>query len=364
LGGSRAGGVAAIAALALGGCWSIQHTFDDVGHLHTIPENRVNALEHKFEVERYSWLTAQTIWGPLRHIPGLTEQAKRSVERIDDPAQFCFQLTGDFMSVDVGNILDTAETVYWSGAIVFGDPFPLSRIRSLRVLGKVVSHYKPSFAVLEPSPADDVTATDRRLQRLKLILTAAPDCDYSNEQKAEYLAIEGFLASVSIPTALSSRGLAYGAARMCASERDPEIRAALEKTAGVQMVRGALQQLDEALSVNTQPHEQVRIEAARQMVASMGAAAIPRLIEKLGKDPQPNVRAVVAELAGKTLRADSAAPDQVLAYLMETTKDSEPYVCVNAMESLGLITGIGREYDSDWWRQWWSERLLNKGKNP
>ena len=63
---------------------------------------------YKFEVERYSWLTAQTIWGPLRHIPGLTEQAKRSVERIDDPAQFCFQLTGDFMSVDVGNILDTA----------------------------------------------------------------------------------------------------------------------------------------------------------------------------------------------------------------------------------------------------------------
>ena len=77
------------------------------------------------------------------------------------------------------------------------------------------------------------------------------------------------------------------------------------------------------------------------------------------------MRAVVAELAGARRSAPTRPPPtRSLAYLMETTKDSEPYVSVNAMESLGLITGIGREYDSDWWRQWWSERLLNKGKNP
>jgi hypothetical protein len=69
-------------------------------------------------------------------------------------------------------------------------------------------------------------------------------------------------------------------------------------------------------------------------------------------------------LVGKSLTPGDLRSEKEIEYLAMATRDPDSNVAVNAMEGLGVVTGIGREFDHDWWRRWWEHHLLEKKDEP
>jgi HEAT repeat protein len=138
---------------------------------------------------------------------------------------------------------------------------------------------------------------------------------------------------------------------------DPELRALLTSGIRTLVERAVIQQLVVSLG---DTHEQVRIAAAAQLVRCGGHSAIAVVIDRQKEDPIPGVRASLVRLVASTLTPGQPGSEKEIEFLADRIRDPDSNVSVNAMESLGAVTGIGREFDNDWWRRWWEHRLLEK----
>lgn len=348
--------LAAIAAGPLAACHSINltHSIDDLKSVHGVTSRE---LVHRFDVERYPWTSALLVFGFLDWVPGASD-VSRTNQHLEDPAEFCWDRVTDLLQVRLANVAETAEVIYWAGAVVEGDPFPLSRLQGIRVLGLVVARDKPDLAILAPSDLNYQAATASRLELLNKLLEASLDGKLDAEQRRVYLDTIVEIGRTPFARASQSRQLARSLATTYAAETDREIRAALATASGVLVARGALQQLDRALA---DPLDHVRIAAAREMVATLGRGALVHVVARLREDRDASVRAAVAELAGSVARVGDPGIEGVFEYLALATRDTESVVSVNAMEALGRISGVGRQFDVDWWRRWWERHLLERG---
>jgi carbamoylphosphate synthase large subunit len=92
----------------------------------------------------------------------------------------------------------------------------------------------------------------------------------------------------------------------------------------------------------------------------MGPDSIVYILEKVQLDTSVAVRAKAVEMIRKYWRPESASAEAELEFLAKAARDPDSAIAVTAMESLGEITGVGRDFDSDWWRRWWERRLLER----
>lgn len=340
------------AAIACAGaCGTVPRALDDLKSVHIVTNQ---TIEHRFEVERFGWIDAIRKWGFLSNIPGLSGEGVRTAETLDDPADFCVSNVKKLRNINFTDISETAEAVFWVGAVVEADPFPLSRIEGLRVLESVIYTFQPSMQILNASDIDYVQNATRMTLRIIALLDISRAGALTPELREEYIKTIGNLGSTPFARASESRAIGQTLGLQSLAETDPEIRRALTVNAAVLVSRGALQQLDRALG---DTHEQVRIAAARSLVGALGATALPRIIEKLKGDSVTEVRVALASIAGFAARMGREETEPVIDYLATASADPEPAVSVNAMESLGRLTGVGRNYDADWWRQWYKQRL-------
>ncbi len=341
------------AVLAAVSCGGIRHSLDDLKRVHGATPR---TLVHRFDVERYGWVAASVRWGMLSLFAGLGA-GTLTQETLDDPSDFCVDRVGDLQDVDLDDIEETAEVLYWSGAILKGDPFPLSRLRAVRVVSEIVRSRQPELALLAVRPGEYLATTDLRLRRVEQLSALAGEGVLPEELKAEYLAaIEG-LGGTPFPRASESRDIGRSLAILLQIERDPDVRRALFTGVSVLLTRGALQTLDQGFD---DAHEQVRMTTARAFVRSLGAPGVLHAIQRTQGDSSAVVRGTVAQLSLVGLRA-GGDPEPILASLYRATRDADANVSVCAMESLGRATGIGRRFDTDFWRLWWEDHQLATG---
>ncbi|MFN0205382.1 MAG: HEAT repeat domain-containing protein [Planctomycetota bacterium] len=338
-------------------CKTVPHAIDEVKSVHFITEK---GIEHRFEIEHYSWLSGQMLFGFLKRIPGLGGSAQRETEIIEDPAGFCSSNVKIFRNVNLDYIPEAAEVVHWAGRIAEIDPFPLSRAEGVRVLRRVVEKYQPSLDLLDIKDSDYVAGAVMRLDRIKKLQSISFGGELTDELRAEFIKTIIELEQIPYTRSGAPREIAVAFALNWIAETDKTIREALWRAAQLLMVRGALLSMDSALDDS---HEQVRVTAAREFVAALGPEALPRLIKKLQKDTSPAVRAAVAAIVGDAARIDHISNEPLIEYLAAAVRDPEPAVSVNAMEALGRVSGVGRHYDTEWWRRWYEKRLLERPKN-
>ncbi|MBI3818142.1 MAG: hypothetical protein HY286_05585 [Planctomycetes bacterium] len=346
-----------ICAAALGAfasCKTVPHALDDLKSIHMVPGN---TLEHRFEVERYSFFSALLLWGPLSHIPGVGGKAARSTERIDDPAEFCVSNLKILRSVNLNDVTESAEVVFWAGAIAEADPFPLARIEGLRLLADVVHEFQPDPATLGDRSVEYLQSTKKRFTRIKELFDLSLAGTLTDEQKNEYIQTAKELGVTPASLASEARDWSRILASCCLVETDTKVRDALATGSMLLMARGALLQLDRSLG---DAHERVRVAAAREMIAALGPAALPRIVARLQEDANVDVRRAVVAFAGDSARIGAVETEPIIKFLAGAVKDPEPAVAVNAMESLGRLTGVGRQYDADWWGRWYEKRVQNE----
>jgi hypothetical protein len=344
----------AAAATGLHACRSVPHALDDIKASHVVTER---TIEHRFDAERYTWFGALRLWGFLRPIPGLGGSADRELQQIEDPAEFCVENIRKLESVNLDSVPDAAEVVFWAGAIVEADPFPLSRVAGLRVLRRVVEKHRPSLTFLDAPESDYMLGLLRKLDRVKKLQDISVAGQLTDPLRGEFLGVIRELIEIPFVRAVEARMVARGLAMHWLAEPDEKVRIELWTAAQVLMARGALLQMFRGLSDS---HEQVRIAAARQLTAATGPEILGRLVKKLSTDSSPAVRAALASLLGDAARIDDPDTEPMIEYLAESLRDPEPAVSVNAMESLGRLTGIGRHFDVEWWRRWWERRVLER----
>lgn len=348
--------LAACAPAALAACSSVGHSLDDLKSVHT-PTSRT--LEHRYEVERYGAWAAMAIWGPLSMIPGLAANQTRKLETLEAPASFCVENVAELEEVNLQDLSQMAAVLHWAGAIVEGDPFPLSKIRAISVVAKIAGRMGPDMNWLGAPESDYIAATDRRLKMLEKFALLSSETGLGDALRKEYVQIIHDLGSTPYPKASESRGIGSSMGTLLTVETDPEIRAGLEASTRVLVSRGSLQTLDRALA--DPEFELVRIAAAYGMVRAIGRGAVLYVCTQRKADPSAAVRRAVAALAGDYARANEPGWEPLIEYLVLATRDPEPTVAVNAMESLSKAVGQGRHLRADFWRAWWEERLLSKG---
>jgi hypothetical protein len=344
-------GILALGALAIAACASVPHALDDLKCVHS---STPRSLDHKYEVERYGWLGAMAKWGVLRFLPGAESNVRRGPETLEDPSAFCVEAVAELLEVDLQDLVETGAVLYWAGAIVDGDPFPLSRIRGLQVVGRIANHLRPDLGLLAGREVDYIAVTERRLSRLERLVLLSKEGALTEELKREYLQTVQDLGRTPYPLANESRGIGHTLALATARESDPDLTHALATGALVNLTRGSLQTLDRGLADS---EELVRAAAAREMVRSLGAGTLAHVISRLKEDPSAFVRREVAALAGSAPAA-VAESEPIVEHLIVASRDPDSSVSVNAMESLGALTGIGRHLDTDFWRAWWERRVL------
>lgn len=353
LGQARLSSVCCVAVLAAGAvsCAGIEHTFDDLGSVHHLQTSKV---VHRFEVERYNWFHAQLLWGWPGGIPGVRSIAERSEQRLDDPADFCWSRVRDLAAIDLADLTQVAEATYWAGVIAEDDPFPLSRIDALRALARIARRFPIDFEALQAVDRDYQQATLTRLTQLTRLLQLPFDETLTDEQRREFIAVVKPLSETRYARSAVCRVIARNFSMALTAVPDRDVGLAL--TSGIELLvpRAAIQQLTASLADG---HERVRIAAATELLRAAGPSAAPWLVERMREDPQPSVRMAVVALVGDSARLADPAAERCLAYLADATRDPESAVSVNAMEALGRITGIGRQFDVDWWRRWWDHRV-------
>lgn len=348
-----------LAPILIGGaCRTVGHSLDELKSVHwTDNAGERLTLNHKFEIEHYGWFSAMVLWGPLHKIPGLSGRVERVNDKIDDPAEFCLSNISVLHKANLHDVVEVAEVVYWAGGIVESDPFPLSRVEGLRVLRDVVFEFRPDLTLLDTKESDYPNTVRKLRERIKKLGDISYASMLTDEFRKEYVDSVKQLGAVPYTRANEARGLAQILGSYCFGENDPAAREALATATGVLLVRGALFQMVEALGDN---HERVRIAAANELVSAYGPSVLPRIIHRLRDDASTEVRAFVASLAGDAARVGLAESEPVIEYLTKAARDPESSVSVNAMESLGRLTGVGRQFDADWWRKWYEKRLLER----
>jgi hypothetical protein len=345
--------VAPVLAL-VSGCAGIDHTFDDLGAIHGLQTQRV---VHRFDVDRYNALNAALYWGTLSGVPGVQSLAKKSEQHLDDPAGFCRDLLNDLLAYDLTDPVLTAEAVYWAGMVAEDDPFPLSRMKALQVLSTCVAGFSQDVSRSLATDTDYHQVTLTRLTEFAKLLEIPSTEALPANVKEEFQRVVQKLSETRYGQSRISRKIARNFATALEVVSDPELRGMLTTGIRTLVARAALQQL--VVSLND-THEQVRIAAAAQLVRCGGRPAIAVVIERQKEDPIPSVRASLVRLVASTLTPGQAGSDSEIEFLADRIRDPDTNVSVNAMESLGIVTGIGREFDHDWWRRWWERRLLER----